>query len=363
MSSGRVLIAFDKFRGTLSSRDAGDICSRVLGGFFSCEVLELSDGGEGFAQTLEHSLGMKRKYVDVVGPIGETVKGYYCFNEKTAVVEMAVASGLDLVPVEKRNPMFTSSYGFGQLIKSAYEEGFRDIICGLGGSATNDAGIGALQALGVKVFVGEEELKERVKGETLARITKLVPVTDFLTDLRLRIACDVSNEFFGANGAVAVFSKQKGASEEERKTLEQGMRHVSSLFPKNIAPLPGSGAAGGTAGGLLAFLSGATLVGGSDLVAQALNLEEKIEHADLVITGEGSFDAQTESGKAVSKVIDLCKKHQKPLKIICGRKSVHVEGVEIWDFLSRFGEKESMNNAEKCLETLCKENLEKWKVH
>jgi glycerate kinase len=295
-------------------------------------VSPMADGGEGTVETLVES--QKGKYIvsNVTGPLGEKVKARIgIIGGDTAIIEMASASGLALVPKEKRNPMETTTYGTGELIKKALDIGCRKVIIGIGGSATNDGGMGMAQALGVKFydscsnllgFGGRQLLK--LKRIDMSNIHPAVSNTEF------NVASDVDNPLTGKNGAAYIYSPQKGADKEMVKKLDLGLINFSKIIKKDlgkdISNLKGAGAAGGLGAGLHAFL-GAMLRPGTDIIIEANDLESKIKEVDLVITGEGAMDKQTFFGKSSYGVAMLARKYNIPVITING--SVFISRGEI----------------------------------
>ena len=322
----KILVASDKYKGSLS---AVEVCSIIkdaikkIDGGIDVIVSPMADGGEGTVETLVES--QKGKYIvsDVTGPLGQKVKARIgIIGGNTAIIEMASASGLALIPKEKRNPMETTTYGTGELIKKALDIGCRKVIIGIGGSATTDGGMGMAQALGVKFynscsnllgFGGRQLLK--LKRIDMRNIHPAVSNTEF------NVASDVDNPLTGKNGAAYVYSPQKGADKEMVKKLDNGLVNFSKIIKKDlgkdISNLKGAGAAGGLGAGLHAFLN-ATLRPGTDIIIEANDLESKIKEADLVITGEGAMDKQTFFGKSSYGVAMLARKYNIPVITING---------------------------------------------
>jgi len=331
----KILIALDKYKGNLS---AMEIC-KIIGNSIkemdkNIEVIlnPMADGGEGTVDTLVGSL--KGKYISlyVTGPLGDKIKSRFgIINNKIAVIEMSAASGLWLIPTEKRNPMETTTYGTGELIGKAMEIGCKKIIIGIGGSATNDGGMGMAQALGVKFYDKNSNLLG-FGGKELIKINR-IDMSDrnlLLKDTIIEVACDVGNPLFGKNGAAYIYAPQKGADEKMVQELDKGLLNFAEVIKKdlvlNVAELKGAGAAGGLGAGLVAFLN-AKLKNGVDIVMEATGIENKMRDVDLVITGEGAFDRQTFFGKSPYGVAILAKKYKKPVITING--SVNVSRDEI----------------------------------
>ena len=307
----KVVIAIDSFKGSLSSLEAGHaaaagvrkvVCDAV------CEVRPLADGGEGTVDALVAGLGGELRRVKVSGPVGKPVAAKYgLLPNGVAVMEMAEAAGITLVSADEKNPLLTSTFGVGELMRDAVAQGARKIIMGIGGSATNDAGAGLLQALGFGLLDAEGRELPR-GGGALARLASIrAPETSPLKGVEVRIACDVTNPLCGDQGASAVFGPQKGATPEMVGELDSALSHFAAVVGVS-ADSPGDGAAGGLGYALRALL-GAELVKGVDLILGETNLDAALRDADVVITGEGRLDGQTVMGKAPIGVARLAKRH------------------------------------------------------
>ncbi|WP_434640097.1 glycerate kinase [Thermoanaerobacterium thermosaccharolyticum] len=321
----KILVAPDSFKGSLSSKEVLKAISEGIRRAIDAEIagLPIADGGEGTVDALITSLGGKIVDVDVLGPLGNVVKGYFgVLNDGTAVIEMAASSGLNLVPNDMRNPLITTTYGVGQLIKEALDAGCRKFIIGLGGSATNDGGAGMIQALGVKLL--DEDGKDipygggnlhKLKKVDISSIDKRVYESIFI------VASDVTNPLCGEYGASAVYGPQKGATPEMVEILDRNLKHYSSVIKetlgKDFSDVPGAGAAGGLGFSLMAFLN-AKIRSGIDIVMEASNIDEKVKSCDIVITGEGNTDFQTAYGKAPAGIARIAKKYGKPVVILSG---------------------------------------------
>lgn len=321
----KILVAPDSFKGSLSSKEVLKAISEGIRRAIDAEIagLPIADGGEGTVDALITSLGGKIIDVDVLGPLGNVVKGYFgVLNDGTAVIEMAASSGLNLVPNDMRNPLITTTYGVGQLIKEALDKGCRKFIIGLGGSATNDGGAGMIQALGVKLL--DEDGKDipygggnlhKLKKVDTSSIDKRVYESSFI------VASDVTNPLCGEYGASAVYGPQKGATPEMVEILDDNLRHYASVVKetlgKDFLDVPGAGAAGGLGFSLMAFLN-AKIRSGIDIVMEASNIDEKIKSCDIIITGEGNTDFQTAYGKAPAGIARIAKKYGKPVVILSG---------------------------------------------
>lgn len=302
----KIVIASDSFKGSLSSAEVAACGERAVHRLFpDCKVVQLpvADGGEGTVETLTAALGGQSVTAIVHDPLGRLITARYGWiaQEQTALIEMAAASGLPLLPLEERNPWLTSTYGTGELIRNALERGCHKFLIAIGGSATNDGGMGLLQALGFR-FLDAEGKELPGCGGSLQQIQQ-IDSSGVLVDLaqcRFTVACDVTNPFYGPTGAAYVFAPQKGADAEMVEALDQGLRHFAQLIHTTqgiaIDQLAGAGAAGGLGGGLVAFLN-ARLTPGIEMVLDALRFDTQITGADLIITGEGKLDAQTCMGK------------------------------------------------------------------
>ena len=323
----KVVIAMDSFKGCLTTEEAGKAAEAGINAVFpNCETLlfPIADGGEGMLDVLLSITNGTYENLTVHGPLMEPVEGRYGLSGdgRTALIEMATVSGLPLVPREKRNPMLTTTYGTGELILDALRRGCREFIVGIGGSATNDAGLGMLQALGFR-FLDRDGNPLGTGGRVMSEVAAIdtSAVHPALKEAHFTIACDVENPFCGPNGAAYIFAPQKGADPDMVKELDAGMRSlvqvIQSATGKEIADYPGAGAAGGMGGGFLAFLN-AELKPGIRLMLEALNFEEKVKGADLVITGEGRVDGQTAMGKVPSGILKEAQKQNIPVIVIAG---------------------------------------------
>lgn len=323
----KIVIAADSFKGSVSSLEVADAAEvAILKNFPDCRVLKIpmADGGEGTVDALIAALGGKEISCMVKGPLGKPVHAVYGIlaYETTAVIEMASASGLTLVPESDRNPLLSSTYGLGELIKDALARGCRNFLVGIGGSATNDAGTGMLQALGFR-FLNKEGQALPLGGQILADIytidhSQVLPAYLAAT---FTIACDVDNPCTGFRGAAHVYARQKGADDQAIHTLEAGMKNFVEVVKQNkgidINQIPGSGAAGGLGGGFLAFAN-AELKPGAQMILDALNFQKIIKDADLVITGEGRLDQQTSMGKAPVTILKAGQQQNIPVIALGG---------------------------------------------
>lgn len=327
----KVVVAIDSFKGSLSSMEAGQaIAEGVKRVYQNAEVVvrPLADGGEGTVEALVEGMGGIFVTKEVTGPLGEKVDAVYGVIEseedssKTAIIEMSAAAGITLVPEKSRNPMNTTTYGVGELILDAIERGCRHFIVGIGGSATNDGGVGMLQALGYD-FLTREGKAISYGGDGLRELASIedVNVHTKLKECTFKVACDVTNPLCGENGSSAIFGPQKGATPEMVQELDQLLLHYAELSKEINANAdrfyPGTGAAGGMGFAFLTYTN-ATLESGIQIVLTETKLEELIKTADFVVTGEGRLDGQTALGKAPIGVADLAKKHQKKVLAFAG---------------------------------------------
>ena len=337
----KVAIAIDSFKGSLSSIAAGNAAAEGVRRVFSdaeCAVRPLADGGEGTVDALVAGLGGELKRVTVTGPAGKPVTAKYgLLPDGVAVMEMAEAAGITLVSGAEKNPLYTTTYGVGEMILDAVRNGAKKFVIGIGGSATNDGGAGMLQALGFRLLDADGNDIPR-GGAGLAKLARIEVKAKGegeqwnVSSCSFRIACDVKNPLCGENGASAVFGPQKGATPEMVKELDAALAHFAAIFQSNnpnnrtIEQFPGSGAAGGLGFGFKAFL-GAELVPGVDLILNETHLEDFVREADVVITGEGRLDGQTVMGKAPIGVARLAKKHGKRVLAFSGILGDGVEAV------------------------------------
>ncbi len=306
----KILVAMDSFKGSLSAVEA---CEAVEKGIKAVdeniEVIKkpIADGGEGTVEILINALDGQKIFLKVNDPLMRKIETYYGIaNNQTAVIEMALASGLTLLKADERNPLFTTTYGVGEIIKNALDRGIRDFIITIGGSATNDAGMGMLSALGVNFFDNKGKKLEPI-GENLININT-IDLNGFdkrLTEANFMVACDVNNPLYGKNGAAYIYGPQKGATKGIVEHLDEGLKNFSlvtaNLLSYDNSQMPGTGAAGGLGFALLSYLS-ATLKPGIEIVLDYLKIDELINNVDLIITGEGKIDSQSKMGKVLSGI-------------------------------------------------------------
>ena len=314
----KILISIDSLKGSLSSIEAGNAIKKGILKVkedAQVKILPLADGGEGTVDALVQGMNGKKETIEVTGPIAKKVDATYGLlkNTSTAIIEIAQASGLTLVPTELRNPLYTTTYGVGEIIKEAINKGYRNFIVGIGGSATNDAGIAMLQALGFEFYDKNNKLVG-LGGKVLNEIRhiKIENRLKELDECKFKIACDVNNPLFGKNGAAYIYGSQKGATSEIIEELDNGLRNFSKVvknyLSKDVANVEGAGAAGGLGFAFLAFLN-SKLESGIKIILEEIKLEEELKDADFVITGEGRLDNQTAMGKAPIGVAKLAKKY------------------------------------------------------
>lgn len=323
----RIIICPDSFKGSLSALEAASaINAGVIAAIAdaSTEIVPLADGGEGTVDALVGATDGEIVRLTVTGPVGRPIEAFYGIlgGGQVAVIEMAAASGLSLVPEDERNPLLTTTYGVGELIYSAYARGCRKFIIGIGGSATNDGGAGAMAALGAR-FMDSEGRQLPLGGGALARLER-IDTSSMRIDLKqieVRVACDVTNPLVGPEGASAVYGPQKGATPEMVEELDNALSKYASVILKDlgvdVAHMPGAGAAGGLGAGLAAFL-GARLESGINIVLDVLKFDERVRRSDLVITGEGRVDFQTVFGKTISGVLAHAQPLGVPVVIVAG---------------------------------------------
>ena len=328
----KVVIAIDSLKGSLSSMEAGmAIKDGILAAKPDAEVIvkPLADGGEGTTDALIEGMNGERIDLTVTGPMHTPVDAYYGYlkDTNTAVMEMASAAGITLVPDSEKNPLLATSYGVGEMINDAIQRGCRNFIIGLGGSVTNDGGIGMLKALGVR-FLDENGKDAGEGGQALAKVARIdvSGMNPLLKECHIQVACDVNNPLCGENGSTYVYGPQKGVTEDMKKTLDEAMAHfarvTSETLENDYMNTPGAGAAGGLGYAFLAY-TGAALTPGIELILDAVGLEEELSGADVVVTGEGRLDFQTAMGKAPVGVARLAKKYN--AKVIAFAGSVTKE--------------------------------------
>ena len=337
----KILVAPQEFKGSISALSAAEAAKTgILRVFPQAEVVlcPVADGGDGTLETLVEVSGGKVRVCSVQNPIGETIQAQWgaMGDGVTAVIEMARTSGLALLSLAERDPLNASTYGLGQAISEALDEGFRRFIVGIGGSATNDAGAGMAQALGANLLDGHGNAIN-FGGAALANL-QTVDISNMdsrIKESKFLVACDVSNPLTGAEGASAVYGPQKGATPEMVQSLDDALSNFATVvkkdLKKDVSEISGAGAAGGLGAGMMAFM-GAELKAGVDIVLDTVNLRDKLSSVDLVITGEGGMDFQTVYNKAPIGVARIASEHNIPTIAIAGLlgsnfKIVHEHGI------------------------------------
>jgi glycerate kinase len=342
----KVVIAIDSFKGSVSSLEGSREIALGIKSVYpdaNTVILPLADGGEGTTEALVSATGGRFRSIQVTGPLGEPVQAAYGIlgNGQTAVIEVAAACGLPLVPIERRNPLFTTTFGVGELIHDAISQGCREFVIGLGGSATNDAGIGMLQALGYR-FMDEDGNEVGYGGDALMRVRRIITaqVCPELESCRFQVACDVNNPLYGPTGAAYVFAQQKGANADMVKVLDDGLASFADIVERELGShmqsIPGAGAAGGLGGAFAVFLQG-ELQSGASLVLDKIGIEEELYGTDIVITGEGRLDGQTSMGKAPLGIARLAEQHGVPVIALAGgvtKEASNLNGLGITSYFS-----------------------------
>ena len=325
----KAVIAIDSFKGSLSSSEAGEAASRAIRYVFpEADIVQfpLADGGEGTVDALTEGLAGRIITTEVTGPLGKREASRYGIisDGRIAVIEMADAAGLTMVPMELRNPLNTTTYGLGELIVQAMDNGCREFIIGIGGSATNDAGIGMLSALGAGFFQADGQ-RAGITGGSVKDVVRidLTELDSRIRECTFHIACDVNNPLCGDSGCSAVYGPQKGATPDIVREMDEAIAKFAGLARRQYgitgAELPGAGAAGGLGYAFHGFLGG-SLEPGAKLVLNVLGIEDELKNADILITGEGCMDSQTAMGKAPAGVAQLAKTVNPSIKTIavCG---------------------------------------------
>jgi glycerate kinase len=362
-----IVLAPDSFKESMTAKEACEAMERgikKINSNITCIHVPMADGGEGTMQSLVAATSGKVYSLKVVGPLGNEVEAQYGIlgDGETGILEMANASGIHLVPSEKRNPLITTTFGTGQLIKASLDHGVKKLLIGIGGSATNDGGAGVIQALGGRLL-DKDGNEIGFGGGELGKVVK-IDLSSFdarLKEVSVEVACDVTNPLCGERGASNVFGPQKGATPEMIEILDNNLKHYASVIKKELGKevleVSGAGAAGGLGAGLMAFLNG-SLKKGIDMVIEYAKLEEKVETADMVWTGEGSIDYQTQYGKTPLGVAMVAKKYNKPVIALAGKIGDGIEPVYEKGIDAIFG---IMKGATSMEEALLKgqENIEK----
>lgn len=319
-----ILVALDSFKGSMSSLEAAQaVKNGIIKAYGSKEevtIIPVADGGEGTLEALTYGKRVAQHKVEVTGPLGDAVEAtYMVVDGHIAIMEMAQAAGLTLVPLEKRNPLYTTTYGVGEMIAHGLSVGCDKFLLGIGGSATNDCGVGMLQALGFQMLDnGLKNVKFGAKGlKEIVEINK-DKVISKVFDSEFIIACDVDNPLLGDRGCSNIFAPQKGATPEMVAAMEEGIKHfVKVVGDDDLHCTPGAGAAGGLGYAFLQFLDG-KLMSGADMVIKETCLEKYIKTTDIIIVGEGKMDAQTTMGKIPFAIAKLAKKYNKKVVAVAG---------------------------------------------
>jgi glycerate kinase len=353
-----ILIAPDSFKDCLSAKEVAlniEAGIRRIMPAANIKILPMADGGEGTVEALVDATGGKIISAMVHDPLMRKINSFFGVlgDKKTAVVEMAAASGIELLKENERNPWTTSTYGTGELIGHALDMNCEKLVIGVGGSSTNDAGTGMAQALGVR-FVDNAGREVPGSGGNLNRIADIdmSGLDKRIGRCRILVACDVDNPFYGPGGAALTYAPQKGADAAMAKKLDNNMRYladkISEILDINIQNIKGAGAAGGLAGGLMAFLK-AELKPGFEVIKDIINLEKEIRKADIVITGEGRMDYQTQFGKVPFGIARIAARHKKPVIAITGSLGDKADELYKKDFTGIFPLAENPRDTDKAL--------------
>ncbi len=342
----KYVVAPDSFKESMTAKEVCDAMEKgIKKADSAAEVIKvpMADGGEGTVDSLVDATHGQRVIVEVTSPLGNKISAYYGIlgNGTTAVIEMAKASGLEIVEKKKRNPMITTTFGTGELIRDALDHNVKEIIIGLGGSSTNDGGSGMAQALGAKLL-DQNNHQIPFGGGNLDKLDKIdiSNLDSRLRDVKIILASDVTNPLIGKEGASRVFGPQKGATPEMVEKLENNLQHYAKIVKrdlnKDVASVSGAGAAGGLGAGLMAFTT-CEMRRGVDLAIEVTKLEEKIRDADYVFTGEGGTDFQTKFGKTPYGVAKLGKKYHKPVISLAGYLGEGIDSLYGEGFTAIFG--------------------------
>ena len=321
----RIVIAPDKFKGSLTANEVCQSIKRGINRFdqeIHCVLHPLADGGDGTLDVLKSVLKLKSRQVEVKDPLFRPLTAGYLYDDTTAYIEMSRASGLELLTPEERNCLVTTSYGTGQLIRDAIEKGLQTIYLFIGGSATNDAGIGAAEALGFRFLDHKDNQIDPIGAELVNLFTiDDTNLTFSPSEIRICVVCDVKNPLYGPDGAAHVYAAQKGADRQAIEVLDEGLRNFNEVYCKkygsDLSGIEGGGAAGGIGAGMAGLLK-AQLVPGIQTVIEITGFKEQLQGTDLVITGEGKLDKQTVSGKVIHGVYEEAQKRNIPVAVVCG---------------------------------------------
>ncbi|MEM9544613.1 MAG: glycerate kinase [Bacteroidota bacterium] len=325
-----ILLCPDKFKGSISAKEICTILKEeLLKQRSDLEITQcpLADGGDGSLAVLKEHLDIKQRVCETQDALGRRITAEYYHSEKTAFIELAKASGLAELKTKKPNPMKTSTYGTGLQIRDAIAHGITKVVLFLGGSATNDGGVGIAQALGFE-FLDQDGHSLSPVGSNLKKVAKINRINELPQLDKIILCCDVNNPAYGPDGAAYVYAEQKGANAEEIEELDSGLRNLCKRIKEyngfDASNLPGAGAAGGVAI-CLAGLLNADIENGLEMISNVSKLDAKIAEADVVISGEGSLDAQSLSGKVVSGVAEICKREEKKILLVVGRNQLSAQ--------------------------------------
>ncbi len=364
----KILIAPDKFKGSLTAKE---VCEAIAAGLrqqeesLAINFHPMADGGEDSLAILAQHLGLFKETVKTLDPLGRAMSSHYFTSKEAAFIELAGASGLVLLEKTERNPMNTSTLGTGKILLEAIAKGHQNIYLFLGGSATNDGGMGIAHALGFQFLDQANQLLQPI-GKNLSKVRQIkYPQEIDFEQIKITLFCDVDNPLLGEKGAALVYAPQKGANSEEVQILEEGLRSFSDLLRDQtgleVTRIPGSGAAGGIAAALVA-LCGAKVEKGFEVIARLTHLEEKIQEADWVISGEGKLDKQSLQGKVVAGIAQLCEAHEKPLSLLVGKNDLDENAKRDLQIHAVFSitdlaenKEDAMRNGGKYLEALAKD--------
>ncbi len=320
----QTLICPDKFKGSLTATEVARAIQSGLPIAYQTTCVPMADGGEGSLAVVAANLSGAWQTVKVNDPLFRPISATYFLSDRSAYIEMAKASGYELLTNEERNCLKTTTYGTGELIRDAINKGVEEVFLFIGGSATNDGGIGVAAALGYK-FLDETGNELSPIGENLTHIHEIRLPEKPIEGITFTVVCDVTNPFYGLNGAAYIYAAQKGANELQIKELDEGLKNLAYIvqqqFNIDLQHIAGTGAAGGLGGGAVAFLN-AKIQSGTQTLIQITGLEEKIKASDLVITGEGKVDTQSIQGKLIDGICSIAKKYQVPVWIICGMSEI-----------------------------------------
>ena len=377
----KIIVAPQSFKGSLSAKEASNIISQSVSEIFpEAEIVQIpiADGGDGTLETIIDATDGQLKTTNVTGPLNDNINAQWGLFEaadskKTAIIEMARSSGLALLDPEKLNPYLATTYGTGELILEAINSGCKKIILGIGGSATNDCGVGLANALGIKFNdINGNEVIHDVKKFIDITLIDLSNINPKLKDIKFEVACDVTNKLCGKEGASYIYGPQKGASKNDIKILDKNLFHLGEIINNqlniDVLNINGGGAAGGLGAGMVAFFN-ATLKPGVEIIFDSLNVEERIQKSDLIITGEGQFDISSTFNKAPTAIAKLGKKYNIPTIGISGSLGEGFEKLDEFGILSKTtlinkisSLEDNINNAKKLLKIASMEQLKAIKI-